>query len=156
MQKISRIVIPVDKSQASQIAMEQATYFAKLLKVDVSVITVDESQQYMVSALLQKKVIEEREHLLSDIKAFAEKNGVQTTTKLMSGNPAKEILKHVNSEDLIVMASQGKTGFNKFMLGSISEEVLRHAPCSVMIIKPQEENQTQSFIEQSQTSTTPE
>jgi nucleotide-binding universal stress UspA family protein len=33
------------------------------------------------------------------------------------------------------MASQGRKGFNKFLLGSVSEEVLKTAPCAVMVIK---------------------
>jgi nucleotide-binding universal stress UspA family protein len=41
----------------------------------------------------------------------------------------------VKDDDLIVMASQGRKGFNKFFLGSVSEEVLKTAPCAVMVIK---------------------
>jgi len=37
--------------------------------------------------------------------------------------------------DLIVIGSQGRTGLDKFLLGSVAEGVLLRAPCSVEIIK---------------------
>jgi nucleotide-binding universal stress UspA family protein len=37
--------------------------------------------------------------------------------------------------DLIVMASHGRRGFKKFLLGSVAESVARHARCSVLIVR---------------------
>lgn len=37
--------------------------------------------------------------------------------------------------DLLVMGSHGRTGLNRFLLGSVAEEVLKAAPCSVEIVK---------------------
>jgi nucleotide-binding universal stress UspA family protein len=36
---------------------------------------------------------------------------------------------------MIVMASHGRTGFQRFMLGSVAERTLRYAQCSVLIVK---------------------
>jgi nucleotide-binding universal stress UspA family protein len=136
MQQIKRVVIPVDNSEASRIATEQGVYFAKLLNVGVTIINVDETRQFIVSSLLEDKIKKEKEMLLNEIQVLARENGVDAETKLLSGRPAEEIVKNVKEDDLIVMASRGKKGFNKLMLGSVSEEVLKLAPCSVMIIKP--------------------
>ena len=38
--------------------------------------------------------------------------------------------------DLIVIASHGRTGLPRFLLGSTAERVARLAPCSVLIVKP--------------------
>ena len=86
---------------------------------------------------MEEKIRKERESVMDEIRqltASVDVGNVSTTFKL--GNPAEEIVNFVDEEDLIVMASHGKKGLNKFILGSVSEEVIRGAPCSVMIIKP--------------------
>ncbi|MCX6664549.1 MAG: universal stress protein [Euryarchaeota archaeon] len=136
MQEIKRIVIPVDSSDASRIATEQGVYLAKLMNIDVSIVSVNDAEQFMVSAPLSEKLKKERQDFLQEAKKIADLRGVSASTELMTGAPVDEIVKHVKNNDLIVMGSQGKTGFNKLMLGSVSEKVLQRAPCSVMIIKP--------------------
>ena len=136
MQKIKRIVIPVDESDVSKVAVEQGTYFAKSLNADVSIISVNDTNQYMVSKILEEKVIKEKKSKLEEIKRIAQEKGLTATTTFVLGEPAEEITKFVKEDDLIVMASKGKKGINKFLLGSVSEEVLHRAPCAVMIIKP--------------------
>jgi len=135
MKGINRVVIPVDTSDVSKIAAEQGAYFAKLLNVEVSIISVNDSRQYMLSKILEEKIQREKQSAIDEVKKITEEQGVMTTTKLAAGAPAVEIVKYVNDDDLIVMASQGKKGFNKFFLGSVSEEVLKTAPCAVMVIK---------------------
>jgi nucleotide-binding universal stress UspA family protein len=127
MKTINRVVIPVDTTDMSKVAAEQGAFFAKLLNVEVSIISVNDAGQYMLSKLLEEKI--------EEVKKITEEQGVITTTKLASGAPATEIVKYVKDDDLIVMASKGRKGFNKFFLGSVSEEVLKTAPCTVMVIK---------------------
>jgi nucleotide-binding universal stress UspA family protein len=38
--------------------------------------------------------------------------------------------------DLIVMATQGLTGWRRWLTGSVAEEVVRRASCPVLVIKP--------------------
>lgn len=135
MKTINRVVIPVDTADVSKVAAEQGAFFAKLLHVDVSIISVNDSRQYMLSKLLEEKIEKEKLGAIEEIKKITEEQGVTTTTKLAAGAPAAEIVKFVKDDDLIVMASKGKKGFNKFFLGSVSEEVLKTAPCTVMVIK---------------------
>ncbi len=135
MKTINRIVIPVDTTDVSKIAAEQGAFFAKLLNVEISIISVNDSRQYMLSKLLEDKIEKEKLIAIEEVKKITEEQGVITTTKLAAGAPAIEIVKFVKDDDLIVMASKGRKGFNKFFLGSVSEEVLKTAPCTVMVIK---------------------
>ncbi len=134
--QIKRVVIPIDDSEASQIAAEQAAFFAKALDVEVLLINVDESREFMISKMLEKKILQEKNILLENTKQKVESWGISTQTKMMLGQPAQEISNYVSDSDLIVMGSHGREGFNKFFLGSVSEQVLRSAPCPVMIVKP--------------------
>jgi nucleotide-binding universal stress UspA family protein len=135
MKAINRVVIPVDTTDVSRIAAEQGAFFAKLLNVEVSIISVNDSRQYMLSKVLEDRIEKEKLSALEEVKKITEEQGLTTTTKLTAGAPATEIVKFVKDDDLIVMASKGRKGFNKFFLGSVSEEVLKTAPCTVMVIK---------------------
>ncbi|RLF28725.1 MAG: hypothetical protein DRN08_04855 [Thermoplasmata archaeon] len=138
MHGIKRVVIPVDRSDASKVATEQGAYLARLLGVDVVIINVSDSHRFVASVAIEERLMRENEAALEEFRRIAEAVGVgvNVTTRLVVGVPADEIVKFVRDDDLIVMASHGKKGIDRFLLGSVSEEVLRRAPCSVMIIKP--------------------
>jgi nucleotide-binding universal stress UspA family protein len=144
---IHRVVIPVDSTDVSRVAAEQGAYFAKLLNVEVTIISVNDAENYMLSALLEEQLLIKNQELVEEIKLIAQDYGVAVNTKMCVGSPAEEIVKCVNDDDLIVMASQGKKGFNRFLLGSVSEEVLKTAPCPVMIIKEKRKKRSVEFLD---------
>ena len=138
MMKINRVVIPVDKSDASKMAVEQGSHIAKLLGVDVAIISIDDSQQFIASAALENKLKKEHDSSLEKFKKTVESKAVNATTEIIVWlTPAEEIVKYANDDDLIIMASHSKKGMDKFILGNVSEEVLRRVNCHVMILKPQ-------------------
>ncbi|MGK7957872.1 MAG: universal stress protein, partial [Crocosphaera sp.] len=51
------------------------------------------------------------------------------------GNPSLEIVDYANNNniDLIVIASHGRTGLNRFLLGSVAEKVVRLSQCPVLV-----------------------
>lgn len=56
---------------------------------------------------------------------------------LLIGNPADEVIEYAKREqvDMIVMASHGRTGVLRFLMGSVAERVVREAPCPVVTVK---------------------
>jgi nucleotide-binding universal stress UspA family protein len=58
--------------------------------------------------------------------------------KLMIGSPAAAIIELAEREDveLIVMATHGRTGLLRVLMGSVAEEVVRKAKCPVLTVKP--------------------
>lgn len=55
--------------------------------------------------------------------------------EVVVGNPNLKIVDYAKerSIDLIVIASHGRTGLARFLLGSVTERVVRAAPCSVLV-----------------------
>lgn len=53
------------------------------------------------------------------------------------GRPVHEITLAANEwrADLIVLASHGRGGVSRLLLGSVAEGVVRHAPCPVLVIR---------------------
>jgi len=137
MKQINRVIIPIDKSDASKIAVEQGTFIAKLLGVNVSLIFIDDSHQFIASAALEDKLRKEHMASLDEFKKTVESKEVAATTEVIVGDsPADEIIKYAMDDDLIVMASHSKKGVDRFILGSVSEEVLHRVNCHVMLLKP--------------------
>ncbi len=63
--------------------------------------------------------------------------GVKVEPMYLKGSPAEKILEYAEESniDLIVMGTQGVTGIQKFLIGSVAENVLRHSKIPVMIIR---------------------
>jgi nucleotide-binding universal stress UspA family protein len=63
--------------------------------------------------------------------------GVAHEHHCLKGVPVAEIIEFAEKRnvDLIVMASHGRTGLSRLLLGSIAEGVMRKAPCPVLIVK---------------------
>lgn len=137
MKETNRIVIPVDKSEISRMAVEKGVDMAKLLGVDVAIISIDDSRQFIASTALGNKLRKEHEAALEELKKTVETKQVNAKTEIIVGDtPVDEIVKFVNDDDLIVMATHQKKGLERFVLGSVSEEVLKRVNCNVMILKP--------------------
>jgi len=62
---------------------------------------------------------------------------VQVSIDVRLGSPAEEILKAEQEMniDLIVIATHGKTGFLKQLMGSVADRVSRGAKGRVMLVK---------------------
>lgn len=63
--------------------------------------------------------------------------GKRAVLHFESGDPAGTLLHVAEREraDLLVVGSHGRTGIERFLLGSVSEKVVRHAPCSVLVVR---------------------
>lgn len=137
MQGINRVVIPVDRSEEAKLAVDQGSTLASLLGIDVAVISIDDSIQYIASAALEKKLRSEHEVVLDHFRKVVEGKNVNVVTEIIVGDqPAQEIINYVNDNDLIVMVTHARKGMDRFILGSVSEEVLHFVNCPVMIFKP--------------------
>ena len=73
--------------------------------------------------------------------------------RVVEGLPAAEILRAAEETkcDLILMATHGRTGLPRFLLGSVTEMVMRGARCPVLVIKtpesPQRPSETTESLE---------
>ena len=64
--------------------------------------------------------------------------GVPADLVLRDGNPARQILNCAESlaADLVVLGTHGRSGFERFVVGSVAEKVLRKSPRPVLTIPP--------------------
>lgn len=75
---------------------------------------------------------------LQKVAAKLEKAGLNVQPAVLIGNPAEEIVRFATNEnaDLIVMASRGKSGFNRWDMGNVADKVIRATDIPVFLVKP--------------------
>jgi len=135
-ENFERIIIPVDNTEASKIAVKKGVFLAKSLGIGAKIITVNDTHHFISSVVLEEKMKKDAEAFLEEFKKIAEEIGVKIETQLIVGKPAEEIVKFVKENDLIIMAHHDRTkGLDKVMEGNVSRDVVRDAPCSVLVVK---------------------
>lgn len=77
------------------------------------------------------------EKAVSKIKEIGEASGVEIKEVVLDGDPSNEIIDFAenNNIDLIVMGTLGKTGLEKFLIGSVAEKVVRGSKVPVMVVR---------------------
>ena len=62
----------------------------------------------------------------------------QVSYLVETGNPFETIMDVAESYqvDLIILATHGRTGIKRLVIGNVAEKVVRHAPCPVLTVKP--------------------
>jgi nucleotide-binding universal stress UspA family protein len=148
------ILAPTDFSEYSKQAVESALEWAKKFGAKLSILHVIELPAYpawnpypiegYVPPNLTATFLEDLEHRasqeLAQVVPKAESAGVEVARLVAVGSPYRKIIDMAEAEqvDLIVMATAGRTGFSRLVMGSTAERVVRTASCPVLTIRPQE------------------
>ncbi len=140
---VRRVLAPVDFSEASEVAVQHAREIALTYGAEIDLLHVVEepfypsAYGYEPSAFPTADVLENVETQLGDM--AREMIGYEhAMIEARTGDPASEILDYTeaNEIDLIVIATQGRTGLDRVLMGSVAERVLRRASTPVFVVKP--------------------
>jgi len=143
---VNKVLCPVDFSDASVRAMNNAIMLASKLNAGLLVMHVY-AKIDIQSPRLQVNNEEENRILLQEKKkelaAFMQKfdlSAIRHEILLEEGHPDKGILEVIRRQevDLLVMGTTGRTGLSRILMGSITEKVTREVPCSFITTKSQD------------------
>jgi nucleotide-binding universal stress UspA family protein len=87
---------------------------------------------------LRDRMLQEADGHVNEIAGRLRASGFTVTTEVSpEGHPSARILDAAAGwpADLIVLGSHGRSGLDRFLLGSVSDRVVRHAPCSVEVVR---------------------
>lgn len=141
MPDFDRIIFPADGSKNGAPAAKKAIALAKILKRPITglyVVDVRALEPYPTESLVvDLRAILEKEatKTLDALRDQCRKAGVECIEEVVQGIPEEEIVKFAHEDDLIVMATHGRKGLSRLLLGSITENVVRHAPCPVLVVR---------------------
>lgn len=134
-----KIVVPLDLSDTAAKAIEPAVMFAKALGDELMLVTVSGLR---LRSDLQEQANSEQVEVPEMIESYlrsvvSDVDGIPAEFSVMSGDDAAEALvNYAGGEDIrmVVMATHGRSGFERWKLGSIAERVVRHSPVPVTVI----------------------
>jgi nucleotide-binding universal stress UspA family protein len=88
--------------------------------------------------LYQKEAMEAAEKLIDKVCDQQMKGCPNFERRILSGDPAVEILKTIDSEaiDLVVMGTHGYKGLEHAIFGSVARKVVKSSPVPVLTINP--------------------
>jgi nucleotide-binding universal stress UspA family protein len=144
---ISRILVAMDFSSHADEAARVATQLAKRLRATVDVLhAFDLPRDYIpyTSAFgveLEQKIEAGVAEKLEEVRERLEATDVPVTLHYRRGHPALTIAETAKETgcQLIVMGTRGQSGLAHVLLGSVAERTLRAAPCSVLVVKAEGE-----------------
>lgn len=140
--KYEKILVPTDGSEFGKMALQRALNVAKYIGSEIIVLSVAEVNvsrgfRYRSAAKeLTVALVREAESIIEETKEFTKDEDVNIQFMVEKGNPASIILDTVDelSIDLLIIGSSGKSGVNKFVMGSVAEKVVSYANCDVLVI----------------------
>lgn len=140
------ILVPVDGSDTSEVAVGKATELARAFDSTVTVIYVIDPYPfagvgtdfaYGQAEYLSAATAEANAAVHAAKEAFANA-GVTVDTSVIEAHTAWRGIVEAGSSleaDLIVMGSHGRSGLEKLVLGSVAQAVLSHTKLPVLVVR---------------------
>jgi len=137
------IEIATDGSENSQRAISYGIEIAKLSGATVHALYVVDTSSFSSIPMdagweeMYEILRKEGEKAIFEVKERGEVAGVEVREVLSEGQPSTEIINFAekNDIDLIVMGTLGKTGLDRFLLGSVAEKVVRNSKVPVLVVR---------------------
>jgi universal stress protein A len=138
------ILVPIDFSELSEVAAEQAIYIARCFNISVTLLhVVEHFPEHLPHYQMSEEGMDPEHFLLNrarnDLEALARRLQIEDGHQdvVLSTHSAKtEIVKYVTDHkiDLIVLGARGRHGLADLLGGSTATGVVRASPCDVLTV----------------------
>ncbi|MGI8406158.1 MAG: universal stress protein [Thermomicrobiales bacterium] len=149
-----KIIVPLDGSAMSERALTKAKELSTALHAPLVLVRVVDTASIirlsgvgtgvgmdygMVPEILSEEQDDSKTYLETVIKQI-QTEGLDVSGEVKQGQTAPAIVDSATAEDVIVIASHGRTGVQRWFLGSVAEDVIRRAHCPVLLIREHPED----------------
>lgn len=138
-----RILLPTDGSTTTDRALEHALDVASHSDATIHVLHVIDATVF-ANDVETGTIVEEfetaGERIVTEVAERARAADVAVATDVVRGTPHQTILEYGSEHDidLIVMGTHGRTGLDRYLLGSVTERVVRLSPIPVLTVRSEE------------------
>jgi nucleotide-binding universal stress UspA family protein len=139
------ILVPTDATETVDPAVEHALAVAERTDARIHVVHVVHVGTTVGAGLSTPAAVlsaleSAGEDATEQVADRAREAGLSAVTEVREGTPAKSIVSYAEEADvdLLAMATAGRTGLSRFLLGSTTEQVIRHADRPVLAVNARE------------------
>jgi len=141
------LLVPTDGSDGSDAAIKHASTIARAFDATVHVLSVVDTRNRFESpsagVAAEAWVDAERERAEEAVErvATAFPPGIDVERTIREGTPVSEIIAHADATgaDAVVMATHGRSGLDRYLIGSVTEKVVRSSDVPVLTVSQREE-----------------
>src|SRR5688572_23998182 len=141
---IKRILVPLDFSSNSRLALDYAYGLARKFDAALHLVHVCEVPSALTGSMdayaiaytdWSQRLGEEAERELEKLRPRLA--GIKVSTEVLFGNPSRAIITaaETNDADLIVMGTHGHGPVMHVVMGNVAERVVRTAECPVLTVR---------------------
>lgn len=137
-----RILVPTDGTETTETAIENALNIASKFDAEIHVLSVVDTTAIHPGSrnpMLLDTFHDTNEQLVEEIvEGMERKSEVPVTGVVTEGTPHQEICDYTSAHDvdLVVMATHGRSGVKRYLIGSVTENVLRTSDVPVLTVPP--------------------
>src|SRR6266536_520409 len=126
----AKLLVPLDGSPEAATALPAARTLAAALGASMRVVRVVPDQAIVATAEAATNLRAVERELAGD--------GIVVSSSVAYGDPAEQIVAEAERyhADFIVMATHGRTGLSRAVLGSVADGVLTHSHVPVVLVRP--------------------
>jgi len=149
------MLIPLDGSNIAEKVLPYARSLARSLKIPVELMAVTEiltltaGKAHHLDSLVDAAILRNQEYLEKISQTFT---GVSVNYTVEAGAPEEAIITKaaLDKGTLIAMATHGRSGVKRWLLGSVAEKVLRGSSNPLLLVRADEEAKTEGEVTLSQ------
>lgn len=140
------ILFPTDGSDGAEAALDHVIQLAEVHDAAIHLLFVVDTT-YLGSDAGEATALESLqtagEQALEDASERARARGLEVTREIRRGDPYGAILDYCEDTDvdLVVMGTHGRSGLERFLLGSVTEKVVRAAEVPVLTVRAEDDDE---------------
>jgi nucleotide-binding universal stress UspA family protein len=146
MRNINAILVPLDGSPVAESSLPAAVNVARRLNALVHLVRVHpqfplgefEADILALGPDTERKVVEQEAGYLEGVATQLRGDGVAVTTEVVKGEIVPALRSYIERHDvgLVVMASHGRGGLTRAVLGSVADTLIRSVSIPVLLVNP--------------------
>jgi nucleotide-binding universal stress UspA family protein len=138
-----KIMVAVDGSETSNKAAKAGIELAKLSGSKVTAVYIADVNRLAnlagcgeFSDQIRECMLKEGKKATGYVKKLSDEAVISCEMIIAEGDPSMELLRisQESGADLLVLGSVGRSGLNRFLLGSVAEKIVKHTKVTVMMV----------------------